>query len=103
MSELQATDGPWWLEQDGHQYIILAMMGPIKVSPGSANSEHDAHLMVNSRRLYENCQSAMDVMNDVAQVLGRFGSIDLADDLRLQARAINSALSAARGESESAS
>jgi hypothetical protein len=57
------TPGPWWAEQDGPRVIILAKVGPLRVSPGTANSEGDAHLIAAAPELYEACRIALKFWN----------------------------------------
>lgn len=88
MSE-KFTPGPWWGEQDGTSVVILAKQGPIRVSPGRANSEADAYLMIAAPELYEALEGFVT-----------FHSGHAMANAELQARmmAARAALAKARGE-----
>lgn len=88
MSE-KFTPGPWWGEQDGASVVILAKQGPIRVSPGRANSEADAYLMIAAPELYEALQKMVSTFTMLPD--------DLTDPDSVMGRA-NAALAKARGE-----
>lgn len=92
------TPGPWWGEQDGAGVIILAKVGPIRVSPARANSEADAHLIAAAPDLYRAVKFYPTILRELADGAGKAGRIDLADDLRMHARDFEALLAKARGE-----
>ncbi len=58
------TPGPWWGERDGTSIIILAKQGPLRVSPGRASSEADAHLMVSAPDLHDALSNLMGLFDN---------------------------------------